>query len=87
MSNRVINDHSVRKVEIYKIIRRTAGGFHSWCESNVGRIRKPNQNIVVVKKKILKPIRDFLIERKWYQRVWKQFYQWFIKLFKRWLKK
>lgn len=33
------------KVRIYKIIRVTAGGFHSWCETNIGRMKKENKNI------------------------------------------
>ena len=33
------------KVEIYRINKITAGGFHCWCRSNVGTIRKPN-NII-----------------------------------------
>ena len=32
-------------VQIYKIIKQTAGGFHSWVESSVGIIRKPNSEI------------------------------------------
>ncbi|MDD5016166.1 MAG: hypothetical protein PHW73_13910 [Atribacterota bacterium] len=41
MSNSFINDHKVGTVRISKILRITAGGFHAWCESNVGIIRKP----------------------------------------------
>ena len=28
-------------VEVYRILGITPGGFHAWCLSNVGRIRKP----------------------------------------------
>jgi len=33
------------KVELYRIIKLTAGKFHCWCESSVGRIRKPNSAV------------------------------------------
>ena len=36
-------------VEIYDIIKTTVGGFHSWVKSNVGIIRKPNNNIRILK--------------------------------------
>lgn len=32
-----------KKVILGKMIRKTAGGFHAWYESNVGIIRKPIQ--------------------------------------------
>ena len=35
------------KVDIFRIIKKTSGGFHSWCESNVGIIRKPNNKILL----------------------------------------
>ena len=48
MSNKFINDHR-GVVRLRKIIKITAGGFHSWCEAEVAgemmRIRKPN-NII-----------------------------------------
>lgn len=34
-------------VKIYKIIKKTAGGFHSWVETNIGIIRKPNNKIKI----------------------------------------
>ena len=45
MSKRFLNDHSVRKVVVRKILSITAGKFHCWCESNVGKIRKENKNV------------------------------------------
>jgi len=45
MSNRFLNDHSVRKVQISKILRITAGGLHCWCDSNVGIIKKQNVSV------------------------------------------
>lgn len=33
------------KVKINKILRITAGRFHCWCDSNVGRIKKENKNV------------------------------------------
>lgn len=48
MSNKFINDHR-GVVRLRKIIKITAGGFHSWCEVEVAgeimRVRKPN-NII-----------------------------------------
>ena len=32
-------------VQLYKRLKITAGGFHSWWESSVGIIRKPNNSI------------------------------------------
>lgn len=32
-----------KKVEVYKMIRKTPCGFHAWYASNVGEIRKPIQ--------------------------------------------
>ena len=76
------------KVEIYKILRTTAGGFHSWCESNVGIIRKPNSAIRFMNVDISKSqdkgdlgghiIKGVEPKLKWYQKVW----NWLIKLFK-----
>lgn len=54
------------KVLIYRIIKRTAGGFHSWCESNVGKIRKPNNNIQIAK---------------WYEIWWSRIVELFRKLY------
>ncbi len=33
------------KIQLYNKIKNTAGGFHSWFNSNVGRIRKPNMEV------------------------------------------
>jgi len=54
------------KVKIFKIIKITAGGFHSWCESNVGRIRKPNHNIFLYRNWLQK-LCDWIINffKKW----------------------
>ena len=69
----------MNKVEIYDIKKRTAGGFHSWVNSNVGLIRKPNKDIPEITKikkeekevggvedKRIKPVS---IKLKWYQKV------------------
>jgi hypothetical protein len=32
-----------KKVKIIKMIKKTAGGFHAWYETNVGIKRKPIQ--------------------------------------------
>lgn len=37
------------RVEIYKILKQTSGGFHSWVDSSIGRIRKPNGAINVLR--------------------------------------
>ena len=85
MSNRFLNDHSVEKVEIHRIIRITAGKFHAWCDSNVGIIRKPNSALVKLFCwfdfwKIEKPkVKQELIKLKWYIRFW----NWILKLLKR----
>ncbi len=47
------------KVEIFKQIKTTAGGFHSWVLSNVGIIRKPNNKIIIGKEEI-----------SWWKRFW-----------------
>jgi hypothetical protein len=57
-------------VEIFKVIKRTSGGFHSWCDSSVGLIRKPNNKLPVEEVKI--PVKE-----KWWQRLWK----WLKKIF------
>ncbi len=54
------------KVEIYKILKTTAGGFHSWCESNVGIIRKPNNKIKIG----TKSLETIISKLKWYQKLW-----------------
>ncbi len=33
------------EVEIQKVLRITSGGFHSWVQTNVGIIKKPNNKI------------------------------------------
>lgn len=58
------------KVQIYNIIKRTAGGFHSWCESNVGRIRKPNNVVDMLVRKIDECFAEEFLKPKWYQRFW-----------------
>jgi len=30
------------KIKVFRVVKATAGRFHSWCNSNVGLIRKPN---------------------------------------------
>lgn len=35
----------MNKVRIFKILNITSGGLHCWCDSNVGRIRKPNSSV------------------------------------------
>jgi hypothetical protein len=63
------------KVEIYKIIKRTSGRFHSWCQSTVGNIRKPNNKI----REVLEEPEEFvssipsvfvLNELSWYRKLW-----------------
>ena len=44
------------KVEIFNIIKPTSGRFHSWVNSNVGTIRKPNNQIFVSEPKVVKEI-------------------------------
>ncbi len=70
------------KVDLYKIIKITAGHFHCWCDSNVGRIRKPNNAVpdrlwdefgnqtISIKKEMISDTgtRPFLIP--WWQRIW-----------------
>jgi len=48
-----------KKVRIYKILRTTPGQFHSWLDSNVGIIRKPNGSINLGHPFICK-VRNFL---------------------------
>ena len=72
------------KVKIYKTIKQTAGGFHSWCKSNVGVIRKPNSSIecevpIIFKEELIKQKeKEFVIaqelgvplQQKWYLKAW-----------------
>jgi hypothetical protein len=37
----------MKKVKIHKVLKETPGGFHSWVKSNVGIIRKPNNQIKI----------------------------------------
>jgi len=39
-----------KKVKIYKILGICPGKFHAWVDSNIGIIRKPLENIRIVKK-------------------------------------
>jgi hypothetical protein len=66
-------------VQIYKVIKQTAGGFHSWVESNVGVIRKPNNKIFINIKPDLFKNTDFAIspnltaiisKKSWFLRTW-----------------
>ena len=61
-----------KKITIYKILKITAGGFHCWCESNVGVIRKPNNVISDDVWNAFFGIEPGLevSELKWYQKVW-----------------
>ncbi len=36
---------SKSKYEIYNIIKTTSGGFHSWLNTSIGKIRKPNSEV------------------------------------------
>jgi len=60
-------------VQINKIIKITPGKFHSWCESNIGIIKKENKNI---QKYLLYNAEDKISVTKeglnWYQKL----YQW-----------
>lgn len=84
MSNRVLNDHSVRRVILSKVLKITAGGFNCWCDSNVGVIRKPNHAVpdflwdtffgkepdpqTIIEKKMTYRLREEKL--KWYQKLW-----------------
>ena len=61
-----------KKVQIYKMLKITAGGFHCWFESNVGVIRKPNNVISddVWNAFFPKPEPIKVLELKWYQKFW-----------------
>jgi len=66
------------KVELRRIIKITAGRFHCWCESNIGRIRKPNAAVPqdlwnefekgTTKMELTKSIAT--PGQNWYQRLW-----------------
>ena len=76
------------KAILLKIIEITPGGFHCWCESNVGRIRKSNENVPerlwdkfygrTPKPEAEIPLRSE-VKLKWWQRLW----YWFLSLFRR----
>lgn len=86
MNQKFINDHKVGKVEIFKILRITAGHFHCWCDSNVGAIRKPNNavsnflwdnfNGIKPAKIIDEMFEPKALKEKWYQKLW----NWILKL-------
>ena len=83
MNQKFINDHSVNEVKITKIIKITACGFHAWCESNVGKIRKPINALVKLPcwfdfKGLPRPteeIKEIYFE-KWYKRLWNWILNW-----------
>ena len=93
MSGKFLNDHKVGKVLISKVLSITAGGFHCWCDSNVGRIRKPNNAIsdflwdifsgreakqkTIAKKEMTYKLKDE--KPKWYKRI----LRWVKSLFKK----
>lgn len=93
MSNRFLNDHSVRKVVLNKILKITVGGFHYWCDSNVGIIRKPSYAVPEFirdtflgtkpekePQTIIKKEMIYKLKReklKWYRRLW----NWIVKFF------
>ena len=69
------------KVELHKIINITAGKFHCWCDSSVGKIRKLNNVIPdrlwnefhhVVIQTISKIPVEIPIRLNWLQRLWNQ---------------
>jgi len=82
MSQKFINDHSVGTVYPQKIISIIAGKFHCWCESNVGRIRKPNhavpQDLWDAFNGVIRAEPEE-IKLRWYQRFW----NWILKIFKK----
>jgi len=84
MSNRFLNNHRVKRVQISKILRTTAGRLHCWCDSNVGVIKKQNSkvdisqitvnkinaNTIRVKKALAYNLKKEKPKLKWYQRFW-----------------
>ncbi len=58
------------KVEIYKVIKITAGGFHSWVKSNVGIIRKPNNKILLHFEPTKEKVEEKPQTKSWLQRFW-----------------
>ena len=52
----------MKKANLYKKIKNTAGGFHGWYESDVGIIKKENKNYIFEKAqkseppKVVKPV-------------------------------
>lgn len=90
MSNIFRNDHSVKKALLSKILKITPGGFHCWCDSNVGIVRKNNNEVPdflwdkfhgiksrpIVSEPMIPIIRtENPSPKKWYQRLW----NWIIK--------
>jgi hypothetical protein len=71
------------KVELYKVIKITAGRFHCWVDSNVGRIKKPNSAISEALWNEFDGIKPapapaLITKLKWYQKLW----LWILKLLK-----
>ena len=63
-------------VKIYKTIRLTPGGFHSWVDSEVGIIRKPNHMLYDVREPVaaIKPAAELIaqpiVRHPWWLRLW-----------------
>jgi len=67
------------KPQIYKVIKKTACGFHSWCSSSVGIIRKPNNELFddhVESVAESKAETNIEIKLGW----WRRFWNWILKL-------
>ena len=67
------------KVQIFKVIRRTAGHYHSWCETNCGILRKPNNKLPVEEVKPFEEQRE--IRLGWWKRVLLFIRNWIKKIF------
>ena len=60
-------------------MKKTAGKRHSWVESNVGKIRKPNEKLVNLQvedlsnqeEEVVIVNKPQVIKLNWYQKLWK----------------
>jgi len=65
-------------IKIYNLIKQTAGGFHSWVDSSVGVIRKPNNKIDINENDKIETWKGYDetfdtklgVKKSWFLRVW-----------------
>ena len=65
-------DFMKEPVRIFKIIKIcSVVGFHSWCDSSVGKIRKPNDKLRFLDKEKEIEIKKVEPKLNWFQKLFK----------------